>query len=279
MKYTLSSYRRLVGKVYTTSDGHKFINSKISPKYIYLKCAIFRTDCKGTGRLNRVTDLITPLPPDNHNTEEYRSDVFDLKTKCKKTAMHSQTNLRHVFDDTTRGDPSAREVSFPEWESAMYRARRRLQPKFPSDAVEFCEMLPTASLGKYYQGSVTCGTDTAVIFYSDAMSSVLCEVMHIQFDGTFFTVPIQFTQLWTIFVAIGRHSLPAIHCLMTAKSEELYTAVLERISSKYLTLNQWLQCRIGSLHQGMLSKKFILKFTFTDAGFISVNVSGERRKS
>ena len=172
MEYTLSSYRRLVGKVYTTSDGHKFINSKISEKYIYLKCAIFRTGCKGTGRLNRVTDLITPLSPHNHNTEEYRSDVFDLKTKCKEIAMHSQTNLRHVFYDTTRGEPSAREVTFPECESAMYRARRRLQPKIPSDAVEFCEMLPTASLGKYYQGSVTCGTDTAVIFYSDAMFSV-----------------------------------------------------------------------------------------------------------
>ena len=67
-------------------------------------------------------------------------------------------------------------------------------------------MLPTASLGKYHQGSVTCGTDTAVIFYSDPMSSVLCEAEHIQFDGNFFTVPIQFTQLWTIFVAIGRQS-------------------------------------------------------------------------
>ena len=99
--------------------------------------------------------------------------------------MHSQKNFRHVFDDTTRGYPSAREFTFPECESAMYRARRRLQPKIPSDAVEFCEMLPTACLGKYYQGSVTCGTNTAVIFYSDAMSSVLCEVMHIQFDGTF----------------------------------------------------------------------------------------------
>ena len=79
---------------------------------------------------------------------------------------------------------------------------------------------------------MTCGTETTVIFYSDAMASVICEVMHIQFDGTFFTVPIEFTQLWTIFVAIGRHYLPAIHCLMPAKSEELYTAVLERICSK-----------------------------------------------
>ena len=103
MEYTLIPYKRLVGKVYTTSDRHKFINSKITEKYIYLKCAIFRTGCKGTGRLNRVTDLITPLSQHNHNTKKYISDVFDLKTKCKKTAMHSQTNLRHVFDGTTRG--------------------------------------------------------------------------------------------------------------------------------------------------------------------------------
>ena len=76
MEYTLSSFRQLVGKIYTTSDGHKFINSKICEKLIYLKCAIFRSGCKGTGRLNRETDLITPLSQHNHNIEEYRPDVY-----------------------------------------------------------------------------------------------------------------------------------------------------------------------------------------------------------
>ena len=76
---------------------------------------------------------------------------------------------------------------------------------------------------------------------------------------------IQFTQLWTIFVAIGRH---AIHCLMTAKSEELYTALLERISSKIPHFQLAASMSDWSLHQGMLSKQFILKLTFMDAGFI-----------
>ena len=43
-------------------------------------------------------------------------------------------------------------------------------------------------------------------------------------------VPVQFFQLWTIFLAVVRHTLPAIHCLMTAKSQNLYQAVLENIS-------------------------------------------------
>ena len=73
--------------------------------------------------------------------------------------------------------------------------------------------------------SVTSGTDSAVFFFSNEMSTLLSDVTNIQFDGTFFTVPTQFTLLWTIFVAVGRHTLPAIHCLMTAKSQALYKAV------------------------------------------------------
>ena len=51
----------------------------------------------------------------------------------------------------------------------------------------------------------------------------------IQFDGTFYCVPRQFYQLWTIFVTVGRHSLPAIHCLMTGKEQGLYKCILESI--------------------------------------------------
>ena len=71
---------------------------------------------------------------------------------------------------------------------------------------------------------MTCGNDqTAVVFFSDSckMKGFLSEVTNVQFDGTSFTVPVQFYQLWTIFVAVDRHTLPAIHCLMTGKSQDL----------------------------------------------------------
>ena len=32
-----------------------------------------------------------------------------------------------------------------------------------------------------------------------------------------------------LFLSIGRHTIPAIHCLLTNKDEELYRAVLEKI--------------------------------------------------
>ena len=37
--------------------------------------------------------------------------MFRLKTKCKTLAKQSQNNLRKVFDDATRTDPCACEIS------------------------------------------------------------------------------------------------------------------------------------------------------------------------
>ena len=74
-------------------------------------------------------------------------------------------------------------------------------------------------------------TQVAVIFYSETMMNLLPEITDIQFDGTFYTVPVKFYQLWTIFVVVDRYTLPAIHYLMTSKSQKLYIAILDRIFS------------------------------------------------
>ena len=94
MEYTIGSYKSIVGKVCTTLDGFKFISSKMNEKYRYLKCAMFRSGCKGTARLNRETNLITPLHEHDHDVEDYKSDVFNLKTKCKTIA----TKVKQILD-------------------------------------------------------------------------------------------------------------------------------------------------------------------------------------
>ena len=44
-------------------------------------------------------------------------------------------------------------------------------------------------------------------------------------------MPKQFYQLWTIFIVTNQHVIPAIHCLLTGKTQELYEAILFRIQS------------------------------------------------
>ena len=119
-------------------------------------------------------------------------------------------------------DPSVDVISFAECEAAMYRARRISQPKIPQSASDFSEMLSSTPLGVDHKFNVTRNGQIGVVFFFDQMKTFMPEVTNMQFDGTFF-------QLWTIFVSVGRNTLPAIHCLLTAKKQELYQAVLKSL--------------------------------------------------
>ena len=202
---------------------------KVKENKAYLKCVLFRNGCKATAKLDMQTNLITALAKHNHTLVAYNSAANELKSKCKIIAQNSHDNLRKIFNDVTREHPSASEVSFPECESAMYRSRRMLQPKIPTNAVEFSEMLATTSFGKFFRCSVSINNQTAMIFFSDKVQNILPQISNIQFDGTLYTVPVQFYQLWTIFLTADRYTIPGIHCLMTSKDQGLYTAVLNRI--------------------------------------------------
>ena len=50
--------------------------------------------------------------------------------------------------------------------------------------------------------------------------------VHIQFNGTFCVVPKMFLQLFTLFIHVNGHTLPAIHVIMTRKTETLYRAAI-----------------------------------------------------
>ena len=48
-----------------------------------------------------------------------------------------------MFNDVTRDDPVATEVSFSQCESSMYRSRRRSQPKIASNAIQLSDVTDT----------------------------------------------------------------------------------------------------------------------------------------
>ena len=229
MEFSTDEYKRC-GSVFTSADGFKYVQSKTTGNCVYLKCAIFRNGCKATAKMNLTRHSITPMHPHNHEVNEYKTAVYQLKAKCKTLAKRTLSpSLRNIFDDATRNEPNAHDISFPECESAMYRSRKTSQPKIPSTAIEFIDMLGDTPLGKHFKFSVTTGNQIVVVFFSDEIRSLLAEASSIQFGGTFDVVPVQFYQLWTIFISVARHTVPAIHCLMTAKSQELYSCLLERL--------------------------------------------------
>ena len=230
MDYTLNSYKHTRGVIYTTSDCHKYLVSKRKTDYTYLKCVLFREGCKATAKLLN-TQLIEPLSSHNHDIDGYNSDIFSMKARCKETAKSSNQNLREVFNGVTRASPTGRKISFNSCESSMYRSKRQLQPKIPQNLVELESALPGTSYGLHFKGAVTAGKEYAFIFFSQEITPILPEILEICFDGTFYTVPCQFYQLWTIFIVVNLHVFPAMHCLLTGKSQELYESILLKIQN------------------------------------------------
>ena len=88
MEYSLDEYKRSVGNVFTTENGHKYIKSKNTDKYMYLRCVLFRDGCKGSSKLDHESNLIRSLNPHNHNVEKYKTEVYQLKTKCKSVVRN-----------------------------------------------------------------------------------------------------------------------------------------------------------------------------------------------
>ena len=76
-----------------------------------------------------------------------------------------------------------------------------------------------------------------MIFGSVRMLDSLKESTDIWYKATFKVVPKLFFQLFTIFVSINRHVLPALHILMTNNSEKLYNTVITTVQQLLQTFN------------------------------------------
>ena len=231
MEYTLTHYKQNRGLIYRTSEGHKYLVSRRKGNQIYLKCVLFRSSCKSTAKLSQESNLIILLANHNHEIDNYNDHIYLMKAKCKEAAKSLGENLRKNFNDVTRRDPKGRTITFVKCESLMYRARRQLQPKIPQTSFELESTSQGTPYGLFLKDCVTVGDNQAFIFFSDETMTILAEISDISFDGTFYTVPKQFYQLWTIFIVVNQHVIPAIHCLLTGKSQELYEAILFRIKS------------------------------------------------
>ena len=105
----------------------------------YLRCVLYQNakSCKGSAKLETHSNTIIPLKAHNHPLTEYRAEAFALKSKCLSAARSSSERLSKVFKQVVRDDPAASSVSYKNLETALYRARREIEPPIPGSAAQF----------------------------------------------------------------------------------------------------------------------------------------------
>ena len=74
MEYTINTYKYQRGKIFTTTDNHKYLKYKVKENKAYMKCVLFRNGCKATAKLNLNTNLINPMINHDHTTSQYKSE-------------------------------------------------------------------------------------------------------------------------------------------------------------------------------------------------------------
>ena len=134
-------------------------------KAIHSIYAVFYIKKDVSAKLDKEVNLL--YPKSVHDHELHHTDIHLIKTKCKRIAQTSQHNLREIFNDITRSDPSGTHVRFKERESSMFRARKILQAKIPASANDFFQLLPETTFALHLKATVTLGNRIAVIFFSD----------------------------------------------------------------------------------------------------------------
>ena len=181
--------------IYTTRDGFKYTQVKSLHEVIYLRCVLRQNSnrCRGTAKLNKISNLIESKHAHNHAISLYDSRLYELKAKCKTAAKTSREKLIKVFKDTCRNDQASTLVSYKNLESAMYRSRREVEPTIPRCATEFCQEIQLTQYGMYYRGEVIVGADIGVIFYSDKIAQFLQKLMKFYLMGPFILCPFNFT--------------------------------------------------------------------------------------
>ena len=106
---------------------------------------------------------------------------------------------------------------------------------------EVPEILRTTIKGElFFQGRVESDDNLAFIFASADDITILGLAQYWIADGTFGTVPGLFRQLFTIHASVGPDhisTVPTVYVIMTAKTENLYVAVLEEVSAIAARIN------------------------------------------
>ncbi|XP_045022912.1 uncharacterized protein LOC123466848 [Daphnia magna] len=174
---------------------------------------------------------------DGHDNKEDHLKYCAMKQRMLERARDTRQRSRMIFEESRDMNPGVPIAYDANLERAMQRARRSAQPPVPQTIDEAEASLIASELYNktadgtsiFYHGRVSTPTGTALVFISLAMLPLLRTSEEIACDGTFATLPLLFSQLFTLHVAAYRYMFPLAYAVMSEKTQSLYQLVLDRI--------------------------------------------------
>lgn len=239
----------LKGKECILYKNNKYSLSNKGKDKISWRCTI--RGCNATIYTNDQHEIKSEKNNHHHIDKVNNVGVAVLKAKCKRKAMDNfddrPSKILRTELSSLQSTENVVEKDLKNCKLALYRCRRKQFPKLPksmSECIECIRDVPLATSRRedfLLHAEMTTADKGIVIFTSPSNLRHLSRAKLILGDGTFYVVPKQFHQLYTLHGCFNGHYVPLVFGLLPDKSETSYTqfldAVVSQCSAMGLTLN------------------------------------------
>lgn len=218
---------------------------------VYWRCAV-RT-CPATIRtLNKIP--IGFNLQHNHASDPHKLQVSKVMNAIKKRCREEADPVPTIYDEeiaklrTPEWDDNTEQMveKLPTFQSArsiLYRQRSKLLPNLPAttNELDLQDQWVQTSTGEQFLLADDNNGPRILIFATHRNLQHLTNNTTIYGDGTFYTCPTLFTQLYSIHGTVNGQMYLLVYGLLPGKSEQIYTRFFNLIKAKCIDIGLQLQ--------------------------------------
>lgn len=217
-------------------NGFKFQAKNRRGERTYWKCST--ANCPAT--INTLNNIPTKVSANhNHESDNVQLKVDVVLQSMKKRCIDELTPVPTIYEEelvklrTDDWNDDTQELvenipTFPSCKSAMYNKRKKTLPVLPktADDINIDGIWTQTTKGDPFLLVDDNTVGRMLIFSTHKNLTHLAAAETIYGDGTFYTCPTQFYQLYTFHAMVDNAMYPLVYSLLPAKSELVYTRFL-----------------------------------------------------
>ena len=225
-------------------DGYIYRVNRRTPDKVFWRCII--SGCPAT--ISTANDIPTGfgrqqhLHPPNHTEVVSKQIMNQITKRCLEEVRPIPTifteelgKLRdHEWDDTSR-EVVQHLPTFNSAKSSLYRARRKQTPPLPKTPAAITlegKWTETATGDRFLLFDDTRQTNRIIAFASTDNLRDLSTSDQIFCDGTFFTCPTLFYQIYSLHIQINGIMTPVVFAFLPGKSQATYRRFFTLLQQK-----------------------------------------------
>ncbi|XP_067668277.1 uncharacterized protein [Haliotis asinina] len=210
-------------------QSYRYKLNRTGDTAVYWRCA--QTGCKGN--ISTVGEFIrTVTGAHNHPPEDETS--MKLISNLRKRSREETTAIQQIYNDEINNIPVEAAATVPPLcsvKSGLYRHRRKTTPALPKDlaSVNIEGSWANTKDGRRFLAVNSGREDKILVFATDETLEMAQQANILYMDGTFYSCPGLWHQLYVIHSMAGGKMFPLMFCLLPDRRRETYTRLFQQL--------------------------------------------------